>query len=121
MIEPGAFPAKTAYMGRMTDPATAPNTAPDAGPVERAMIERLTDALAPTHLRVINESAQHRGHMGDDGSGESHFRVVIESAAFAGQSRVARQRLVNAALGDLLATRIHALAIRATAPGEGGQ
>nr|WP_258044954.1 BolA family protein [Sphingomonas citricola] len=120
MIEPGAFPAKTAYMGRMTDPATAPNadpnTAPDAGPVERAMIERLTDALAPTQLRVINESAQHRGHMGDDGSGESHFRVVIESAAFAGQSRVAQQRLVNRALADLLADHIHALAIEARAP-----
>ena len=56
--------------------------------------------------------------MGDDGTGETHFRVEIESPAFAGLSRVARQRRVNHALADLLATRIHALAIRASAPGE---
>ena len=80
--------------------------------------QRLTTALAPTRLEVINESAQHRGHLGDDGTGESHFRVIVESAAFAGQSRVARQRLVNHALADLLAARIHALAIQAKAPGE---
>ena len=56
--------------------------------------------------------------MGDDGTGESHWTVVVESAAFAGLNRVARQRLVNQALADLLATRIHALAIKARAPGE---
>ena len=117
MIEPGAFPAKTAYMGRMTEPATASATHP--GPIERAINERLTTALSPTDLRVINESAQHRGHAGDDGSGESHFLVVIESAAFVGQSRVAQQRLVNRALADLLATQVHALAIEARAPVEG--
>lgn len=79
---------------------------------------RLTAALRPTHLIVSNDSAQHHGHLGDDGSGESHFTVTIESPAFAGQSRVARQRLVNRALAELLSARIHALAIRATAPGE---
>lgn len=89
------------------------------GPVEAAITTRLTEALAPTHLEVINESAQHRGHMGDDGSGESHFRVVVESAAFTGCSRVERQRLVNRALADLLAERIHALSIVARAPGAG--
>ncbi|WP_026325705.1 BolA family protein [Sphingomonas sp. Mn802worker] len=98
----------------MTDPATAPVTSP--GPVERAINERLTAALSPTHLRVVNESAQHRGHTGDDGSGESHFRVMIESAAFIGQTRVAQQRMVNRALADLLADHIHALAIEARAP-----
>jgi len=56
--------------------------------------------------------------MGDDGTGESHFRVEIESPRFAGLNRVARQRLVNQALADLLATRIHALAIKARAPGD---
>lgn len=80
--------------------------------------ERLQSALSPSRLAVSNDSHLHAGHMGDDGSGESHFSVEIESEAFAGQSRVARQRLVNAALADLLATRIHALAIRARAPGE---
>jgi len=99
----------------MTDLATSAA----AGPVQREIATRLTEALAPTRLEVINDSASHRGHMGDDGSGESHFTVVIESAAFAGQSRVNRQRLVNKALGDLMAGTVHAMAIKATAPGEG--
>ena len=95
-------------MGAMTDTAT--------GPVQQAITDRLTRALAPSHLEVHNESAMHRGHAGDDGSGESHFRVVVESAAFAGVSRVERQRLVNRALTDLLADRIHALSIVAREP-----
>ncbi|MFN3432794.1 MAG: BolA family protein [Sphingomonas sp.] len=96
----------------MTDTATA------AVPLADIIAERLTAALAPTHLQVVNDSHHHAGHMGDDGTGESHFTVIVESTAFAGQSRVARQRAVNAALADLLATRIHALAIKARAPGE---
>ncbi|WP_343520708.1 BolA family protein [Sphingomonas sp.] len=93
-------------------------THPTTGPVAQLIAARLTAALAPSKLDVINDSAKHRGHMGDDGSGESHFTVVIESAAFAGQSRLERQRLVNRALGDLMTERVHAMAIRATAPGE---
>ncbi|HZV58287.1 MAG TPA: BolA family protein [Sphingobium sp.] len=88
------------------------------GPVAQEIEQRLTQALTPDHLAVSNDSAQHRGHAGDDGSGESHFSVDIVAAAFAGQSRVARQRMVNHALGDLLRERIHALAIKARAPGE---
>ncbi|WP_010215427.1 BolA family protein [Sphingomonas sp. PAMC 26621] len=79
---------------------------------------RLNSALSPTRLDISNDSAQHAGHMGDDGTGESHFSVTIEAPAFTGLSRVQRQRLVNQALADLLRDRIHALAIRATAPGE---
>ena len=96
----------------MTASATA------AGPVTALIEQRLVAALAPTRLTVTNDSAQHAGHMGDDGSGESHFTVEIESPAFTGLTRVARQRLVNTALADLLKHRIHALAIRARAPGE---
>jgi len=88
------------------------------GPVATEIEARLTSALAPTRLAVINDSAQHRGHMGDDGSGESHFTVEIESAAFAGQNRLARQRMVNHALGEMMREAIHALAIKARAPGE---
>ncbi|HEX7821793.1 MAG TPA: BolA family protein [Sphingobium sp.] len=88
------------------------------GPVGQEIEMRVRDALSPEHLAVINDSAQHRGHMGDDGTGESHFTVEVVASAFAGQSRVARQRLVNAALGDLMATKVHALAIKARAPGE---
>ncbi len=79
---------------------------------------RLTRELAPTQLEVTNDSHHHAGHMGDDGTGETHFTVVVESPRFTGLSRVARQRLVNQALADLLETRIHALAIRARAPGD---
>jgi BolA protein len=93
-------------------------THPFTGPVAEEIDQRLRAALAPTRLEVINDSEKHRGHAGHDGSGESHFTVVIESAAFAGQNRVARQRAVNSALSDLLVERIHALAIKATAPGE---
>ena len=88
------------------------------GPLAQEMTELLTAAFAPTHLEVINDSAKHRGHSGDNGSGESHFTVAIESAAFAGKSRLERQRMVNAALGDIPGNRVHALAIRAFAPGQ---
>ena len=89
-----------------------------SGPLETEMTDLLTAAFVPTRLVVRNDSAAHSGHSGDDGSGESHFSIVIESAAFAGLSRVARQRAVNAALGDIPGQRVHALAIRAAAPGE---
>lgn len=88
------------------------------GTVAREIETLLQEAFAPTRLEVINDSARHHGHAGDDGSGESHFTVVIESEAFAGQNRLQRQRLVNRALGDIPGNRVHALAIRAFAPGE---
>lgn len=88
------------------------------GPVAAEIEKRLRAALAPSRLAVINDSGKHHGHAGDDGSGESHFTVEIESMAFTGKSRLERQRAVNAALGDLMRERIHALAIRARAPGE---
>ena len=90
----------------------------EKGPAQIEMEKLLTAAFAPTHLAVINDSAKHHGHSGDDGSGESHFTVAIESAAFAGVSRVMRQRMVNKTLGDIPGERVHALAIKATAPGE---
>ena len=89
-------------------------------PLAAQIAQRLEAALAPTHLEVVNDSDSHRGHAGHDGGGESHFTVVVESPRFAGMSRLERQRAVNAALGDLMKERIHALAIRASAPGEGG-
>jgi BolA protein len=88
------------------------------GPLALEIERLLADAFSPTRLAVINDSASHSGHLGDDGSGESHFTVEIESAAFAGVSRLQRQRLVNAALGDIPGERVHALAIKAKAPGE---
>jgi len=89
------------------------------GPMAAEIERRLIETFAPARLAVINDSAKHSGHTGDDGTGESHFTVEIESAAFAGVSRLERQRMVNRALGDLPGQRVHALAIKARAPGEG--
>ena len=76
----------------------------------------LTAAFEPTRLAIINDSARHHGHAGDDGSGESHFTIEIEAAAFAPMNRLARQRAVIAALGDIVGERVHAVAIKAGAP-----
>ncbi len=86
--------------------------------VETAMRERLMVALEPTRLDVVNESHLHAGHAGSPGTGESHFRVLVVSTLFEGRSRVDRHRMVNDVLADLLRQRVHALAIKAYAPGE---
>ena len=87
-----------------------------------AMAERITknlrQALAPSRLEGIDESHQHQGHGGWREGGETHFRVIVVSEAFAGKSRLDRHRLVNAALVQELADRVHALAIVAKEPGE---
>ena len=88
------------------------------GPVAREMIERLTAALSPTLLELEDQSSQHIGHAGHDPRGESHFALIIASPAFQGLSKVERQRKVYAALGELMRERVHALTIRAVAPGE---
>ena len=88
------------------------------GPLQHEIETRLREAFAPARIEVINDSASHHGHAGDDGSGESHFTVLIESARFSGQTRLERQRMVNSALGNIPGERVHALAIRAYAPGE---
>lgn len=72
---------------------------------------KLRDAFAPQELEVIDESEQHRGHGGWREGGETHFRVRMVSAAFAGMNRVAMQRAVNQCLADELSTTVHALAM----------
>ena len=86
--------------------------------VKERISDKLSAALAPLHLEVIDESHRHHGHSGWREGGETHFRVKVVSAAFAGKSRVERHRMINAALAEELAGRIHALAIHASAPGE---
>jgi BolA protein len=86
--------------------------------VEGTIREKLVRALAPTRLEIINESHLHAGHRGSPGTGESHFCVLVVSAAFAGKSRLTRHRLVNEALAQELRTKVHALEIRPYAPGE---
>ena len=97
-------------MGGMTETST--------GPVAAEIERRLASALTPSRLVVRDDSEMHRGHAGHDGGGESHFTVEVEAAVFAGLNRVARQRLVNRALAELLEGRVHALAIKASAPEE---
>jgi BolA protein len=84
------------------------------------MLRRLNSALSPTRIELTDDSEQHRGHGGYNPAGESHFSLRIESAAFAGKNRVQRQRMVYAALGELMESRVHALSIRASAPDEPG-
>lgn len=88
------------------------------GPAQQEMESLLTAAFPDADFTLSNDSASHHGHAGDDGSGESHFSLDIEWAGFAAMNRVARQRAVNKALGDLPGNRVHALAIKARAPGE---
>ncbi|MEL7181597.1 MAG: BolA family protein [Pseudomonadota bacterium] len=78
--------------------------------LETEIIDAL-GSLSPQHLDVINESAMHAGHAGDDGSGESHWRIVIKAAALDDMSRLARHRAIHSALGKDIIGRIHALAI----------
>jgi BolA family transcriptional regulator, general stress-responsive regulator len=82
--------------------------------------EKLTKAFAPQSLEVVDESHQHIGHAGHRPEGETHFRVYIVSEAFRGKSRLERHRLVNQTLSGELAGGVHALAIHAAAPGQGG-
>jgi len=88
------------------------------GPIATEMLRRLNSALSPARVELTDDSKQHRGHGGHNPAGESHFTLEIESEAFAGKSRVERQRMVYKALGDLMRERVHALQIRARAPGE---
>ncbi|MFQ1699797.1 BolA family protein [Loktanella agnita] len=74
-------------------------------------IRTALERLSPTTLQVINESAKHQGHAGDDGSGESHWRIVIAAPSLADKSRIAKHRAIHDALGKDLIGRIHALAI----------
>jgi len=87
------------------------------GKVTDAINTKLTAALSPVRLDVINQSEMHHGHAGYT-DGESHFKVVIVSAAFEGRNRVARQRLVMDALKEELAGPLHALSIEAKTPAE---
>src|ERR1043166_7446957 len=95
-----------------------PEAMPTPG-TQDLITEKLTKAFAPESLRVLDESHQHEGHAGHRPGGETHFRVYIVSDAFKGKSRIERHRMVNAALASELAEGVHALAIHASAPGEG--
>jgi BolA family transcriptional regulator, general stress-responsive regulator len=81
---------------------------------------KLTEQLAPVRLELVDESHRHAGHLGTRPEGETHFALTIVSAAFAGMRRVARQRLVYAALAAELAGPVHALSLTTLTPDEDG-
>jgi len=87
---------------------------------QNAITKKLREAFSPESLEVLDESHLHEGHAGHRPGGQTHFRVHIVSPAFKGKSRIERHRMINAALAAELAGTVHALAIHAQAPGEGG-
>ena len=88
--------------------------------VQHTITNKLREAFSPESLDVTDESHLHEGHAGHSPGGETHFRVYIVSPAFEGKSRLERHRMINAALAAELAASVHALAIKAQAPGEAG-
>jgi BolA family transcriptional regulator, general stress-responsive regulator len=82
--------------------------------------KKLTEAFSPESINVVDESDQHAGHAGARPGGQTHFRVYIVAQAFKGKTRIERHRMINGLLSDELAAGVHALAIHAAAPGEGG-
>ncbi len=86
--------------------------------LQTRMREKLMIALNPTRLDLVNELHLHAGHSSSPGTGESHFRLLVVSDDFTGKSRVARHRIVNDVVQDELRDGVHALAIKALAPGE---
>ena len=82
--------------------------------------EKLTEAFTPQSLKVEDESHLHAGHAGHRPGGQTHYRVYIVSEAFKGKTRIDRHRMINAILSAELSGGVHALAIHAAAPGEGG-
>ena len=93
---------------------------PAAMSTQDIITDKLREAFAPESLDVSDESHLHEGHAGHRPGGETHFRIYIVSRAFEGKSRVDRHRMINAALAAELAGSVHAMAIRAQAPGETG-
>jgi BolA protein len=93
------------------------------GPIAKKIREKLTAALSPEWIELVDDSARHAGHHHEGGmdakpGGESHFNLTVVSAAFEGQARVMRQRAVNAVLREELAGPVHALSIKAMTPSE---
>ncbi|MBP6545693.1 BolA family transcriptional regulator [Phenylobacterium sp.] len=88
------------------------------GAIFEAIQHKLTEAFSPTRLEIVDDSDRHAGHAGASASGESHFNVVIQAQAFEGAPKVARQRMVYRTLAEELAGPLHALSVKALAPGE---
>jgi|NGEPerStandDraft_6_1074524.scaffolds.fasta_scaffold10087_5 BolA family transcriptional regulator, general stress-responsive regulator len=98
---------------------TLPSSNPGSMLTADLITKKLTEAFSPQSLKVVDESHQHEGHAGSRPGGQTHYRVYIVSEAFKGKTRIERHRMINATLSGELAGGIHALAVHASAPGEG--
>ena len=87
--------------------------------VKTLIADKLATAFAPQSLDVVDESHQHQGHAGHRPGGQTHFRVYIVTEAVRGKTRIVRNRMINQTLSSELTGGVHALAIHASAPGEG--
>ena len=86
--------------------------------MEQKITKAIEEGLSPTRLEVINESYKHAGHAGDDGSGQTHFKLIIVSDGFTGHGRVQRQRMVNTMLKNLFEDGLHAISMQLFTLGE---
>ena len=119
MEMPGINPGMTEWaVARSQSERAMALEAEQSGPVQAAIRRKLTEALSPSRLDIVDDSGRHAGHVGARPEGETHFVVEIVSAQFAGLSRVARQRLVHRVLEDELQDRVHALALKTVTPEE---
>ena len=80
--------------------------------MEEKIKKAIEDAFSPSHLEIINESHKHAGHAGDDGSGQTHFKLIVVSNEFSGCDRVQRQRMLNASICDLFEEGLHAISMK---------
>jgi BolA protein len=112
-----ALTSAAMHLAIAVDPSR-PHVYPREMSMRDLITQKLTEAFAPAALEVVDESHLHEGHAGHRPGGESHFRVYIVADAFKGKSRIERHRMVNETLIGELEGSVHALAIRALAPGE---
>lgn len=88
--------------------------------MEQKIRKAIEETLSPTHLEVVNESHKHAGHAGDDGSGQTHFKLMVVSSDFSEYNRMQRQRMVNATVKNLFDQGLHAITMQLFTPEEYG-
>lgn len=86
--------------------------------MDKEIKQVITHDFAPDHLEVINESHKHKGHAGDDGSGETHYKLIVVTGKFSGKSRIERHKEVNKSVGTLFDKGLHALSLKLYTPEE---
>ncbi|GFR40980.1 hypothetical protein Agub_g1645, partial [Astrephomene gubernaculifera] len=117
------LPSQRSLLSTMAESKRPKAAAESTGPIATAITSKVTDALKPTHLRLLNDSHKHAGHYARDGSaaseaGETHFRLEVTSEAFAGLPLIKRHQLIYGLLGDEFKAGLHALSMTTKTPAE---